>query len=107
MADYENNNEMNNMEDDEDQLIELIDEEGNSTLFEHLATIEYQGEPYLVLTTPQNDVESSDDEAEEMDIHILKIEQDEQGNDVYVTPDEDVMEEVFNEFLRLIDEEEE
>ena len=106
MADLNNRNDMNEFDEDDDRVFEFIDEDGTTTLFEHLATIEYQGDLYLVLTTPENEVEENTEE-EEMDIHILKIEQDENGQDIYVSPDEDVMEAVFNEFLRQIDEEEE
>ena len=32
-----------------DDLVELIDENGQHTMFEHLATLEYEGESYLAL----------------------------------------------------------
>ena len=37
---------MNNIPEDEneDRIVEFIDENGQSTLFEHLATLEYNGE---------------------------------------------------------------
>ena len=42
--------EMNN----EDNLIELIGDDGQTVSFEHLATLEYEGESYLVLGAPDD-----------------------------------------------------
>lgn len=106
MADQNINNNMENMEEEEDRVFEFVDENGDTTLFEHLATIEHQGEMYLVLTTPENEVEEGADESDEMEIQILKIAQDEQNEDVYVSVDDDEAQAVFEEFLRLVDEEE-
>ncbi len=78
-------------------VVELIDEEGNSTLFEHLATLEYHGESYLILCDP----EAPEDDVE---VFVMKIEQDENGEDIYVQPDEETAEQVFNAFLSMIDE---
>ena len=109
MADQEINNGMDNME-EEDRVFEFIDENGDATLFEHLATVEHEGAMYLVLTTPENEVEETAeesneaDEEEEMEIQILKIEQDEQGEDIYVSVDDDEAQAVFDKFIRMIDE---
>ena len=88
--------EMNN----EDNLIELIGDDGQTVSFEHLATLEYEGESYLVLGAPDD---GSDDE--ESEVYVLKIEQDEDGNDIYVDPeDEELSEKVFERFLQLLEE---
>ena len=42
-----------------------------------------------------------------MEILIMQIQQDEQGQDIYVRPDEQLEEAVFEKFLKLIDEMEE
>ena len=47
---------------EEDDLIELVDENGETTVFEHLATLEYEGESYLALCDP---------ESEEDDLYLL------------------------------------
>ena len=88
---------------DQDDLIELVDEEGETTLFEHMATLEHQGETFLALTPAGAD---EDDDAD-MEILIMQIQQDENGQDIYVRPDEALEEQVFEKFLKMIDEMEE
>lgn len=79
---------------EEDDLVELIDENGEATVFEHLATLEYEGESYLALCDPES-------EEEDLEVFILKIEQDENGEDVYNVPDDDVADAVFAQLLRM------
>ena len=88
---------------DQDDLIELVDEEGEAVLFEHMATLEHQGETFLALTPAGAD--ESDDA--DMEILIMQIQQDENGQDIYVRPDEALEEQVFEKFLKMIDEMEE
>lgn len=84
----------------DDNMIELVGDDGETVSFEHLATLEYEGESYLVLGAPDD---GSDDEDSE--VYILKIEQDDDGNDIYVDPDNDELsEKVFNRFLELLEE---
>ena len=83
---------------EEDELIELVDENGETTVFEHLATLEYEGDTYLALCEPE-DEESNEDE--DLEVFILKIEQDEEGNDVYTVPDDDVADAVFDKLVEL------
>ena len=87
-----------------DSIIELTDEDGVTTQFEHICTIEYENDLYLVLMEPQD--EETDDEDGE--VLILKIEKDpETGEDIYVTvEDEAVCQAVFDQFMELMDEEE-
>ena len=88
--------ELNNTFDpeEEDDLVELVDENGETTVFEHLATLEYEGESYLALCDPES-------EEEDLEVFILKIEQDENGEDVYNVPDDDVADAVFAQLLRM------
>ena len=86
------NNIQNNSEDDE--LVELIDENGEKNIFEHLATLEYKGESYLALCDPEAD-------EEDLEVFILKIEQDENGEDVYTVPDDDVADAVFDQLVKM------
>ncbi len=85
---------MNPEGNEEDDLVELIDENGESTVFEHLATIEYEGESYLALCDPESD-------EEDLEVFILKIDQDENGEDVYNVPDDDVADAVFARLVEL------
>ncbi len=85
---------------EQDELIELIDEDGNPTLFDHLATLEYEGETYLALAEPDAD----EQDQEELSVIIMKIQQDENGDDLYVQPEPEEEEAVFEAFLNMIDE---
>lgn len=80
--------------DEENDLVELIDENGEHTVFEHLATLEYEGESYLALCDPESD-------EDDLEVFILKIEQDEDGNDVYNVPEDDVADAVFEKLVKL------
>lgn len=92
----ENNNDMNQ----EERMIELIGDDGSTVTFEHLATLEYEGENYLVLGTPDDGSDEEDSE-----VYILKITQDDEGNDIYVDlEDEELSEKIFEYFLQLLEE---
>ena len=94
MSDEIKNNIPENEENND--LVELIDENGEHTMFEHLATLEYEGESYLALCDPDTD-------EDDLEVFILKIEQDEDGNDVYNVPDDDVADAVFSKLVELTD----
>ena len=86
-------------------IIELTDEDGVTTQFEYLTTIDHEGELYVVLMV-LDDEESDDEEGE---VLILKIEKDpETDEDIYVSVDDDVISQaVFDKFLAMMEEEEE
>lgn len=88
-----------------DGIIELTDEDGVTTQFEYLTTIDHEGELYVVLMAAE-DAESDSDEGE---VIILKIEQDpETGEDIYVSvEDDDISQAVFEKFVAMMDEEDE
>jgi len=83
--------------DENDDLVELIDENGESTVFEHLATLEYEGESYLALCDPES-------EEEDLEVFILRIDQDENGEDVYNVPDDDIADAVFARLVQMTEE---
>ena len=89
----------------EDNIIELTDENGETTQFEYLTTIEHEDKLYVVLMVLEGAAdEASEDEGE---VLILEIAKDENGEDVYVSVEDDaVSEQVFNKFLAMMDEEE-
>ena len=89
------------MEENEN-IVELLDDEtGETVVFEHLATLEHEGNMYIALMLPE-DVESDDDEGE---VIIMKIDQDEDGNECYVSVEDDALQEaVFEKFLALMEE---
>lgn len=88
-----------------DNIIDLIDDEtGESVSFEHLATIEHEGESYIALMV----IDEENDNDEEGEVVIMKIEDDGEGGECYVTVDDEALQEtVFEKFLALMEEAEE
>mgnify|MGYP003468607060 CR=1 FL=1 len=86
-------------------IIELTDEDGVVSQFEYLTTIQYDGAEYVVLMLIEDDAEDD----EEGEVLILKIEKDpETDEDIYVTvEDEEVTQHVFEQFIAMMDNEEE
>ncbi len=91
-------------EDEESEIIELTDEEGVTSQFEYLTTIDHEGELYVVLMLVQDECTDDDDDGE---VVILKIEKDEEtGDDIYVSVDDDkVCDAVFEKFMAMMEEE--
>lgn len=84
---------------DEFQEVVLKDEAGNDVSFDHVLTFKYEGEKFVALM-PLDQVEGMDDD----EVLILRIET-KSGEDTYKTIDNDVLlNEVFDEFLRLLEE---
>ena len=46
----------------EDNLIQLIDEDGQELNFEHIMTFDYEGKQYIVLTPADEEYYDGDDE---------------------------------------------
>ena len=105
MADNEKNLRMEEGRENDNELpeiIELTDDDGNVTRFEYMTTIDYEGELYVALMLADEDEET---EEEEGNVVILKIEQDENGEDIYVSiEDEALADAVFQKFLEMVDE---
>lgn len=83
------------MAEDRDDVVVLVDENGDEVEFEHLDTIEMNGSEYVVLAPTEESAASADEEG----VIILKIEHGENGEDSFVTvDDDDEMDAVFEEF---------
>ncbi len=85
---------------DEDEIITLQDENGNPLKFYEVACVEYE-EQYYVLLSPAEEVEGiADDE-----VVICKLEdQDDDTQLIVPLEDEQLMEKVFEEYLRTAEE---
>ena len=90
--------------DEQNNIIELVDEEGESVEFEHLMTLEHEGAHYIVLMAPESEADPEPDE-DEGEVLILRLEKDEKGEDCYVTIDDDVAQAVFDKFVAALEEE--
>ena len=89
---------------DEMDIILLYDEDGNETEFEVVATLEVEDNEYAILL-PRDD--ERDPEAEEVDeAYILRIEQDENGEDILIgIDDEEELNMVIEAYEDLVKEE--
>jgi len=77
----------------------LLDENGSEERFLHVLTFLYEGERYVALE-PAN----QEDDGEEAEVIILRV-VNEDGQDTYVSIDNEILlDEVFDEFLTLMDE---
>ncbi len=74
-------------------LIDLFDEDGNKTVFEHLDTVQYKGGEYVIC------IPYDDDEEEVTEIVMFRITEDEDGESVLSQVMEpDVLSEVYEIF---------
>ena len=90
---------MNNqdMELEQENIVILVDDDGNEVTFEHLMSLEHNGKVYICLAP----VEPMEDVAED-ELVIMRIEQDADGNDFYSTIDsEKELQEVFEKYLEI------
>ena len=80
-----------------DNIIELMDENDNPVHFEHLMTLEHEGAEYVLLV-PVDPIE----DVGEDEVIILRIDKDDDGEDVYVgIEDEDLLKVIFEKYLEL------
>jgi uncharacterized protein YrzB (UPF0473 family) len=90
------------MTEERDDLVILIDEDGAEVEFEHLDTIEMNGTEYVVLL-PFSETEEEQDVDE---VVILKIEHNADGEDSFVSvEDEEALNSVFEEFRTRMEDE--
>ncbi len=93
----------NNRMENGNEIVELLDEDGKSVRFEHLMTVEYEGDPYVLLV-PIDEVEDVDED----EVIILRIETSEDGDDAYVgIEDEELLEKIFERYLEIAEADEE
>lgn len=80
-----------------EDIVELVDEDGQAVRFEHLMTLEHEGKPYICLVP----VDEMEDVGED-ELVILRIETDAEGNDVYATVEDDAeLDAVFEKYLEI------
>jgi len=91
---------MTDNQNQEEFLVYLQDEDGNDIAFEHLMTVTYKDHEYILLESKQ-DIEG----CMQGESIILRIEQDESGEDIYVTiEDEEEYQTEFDKCVEAIDE---
>ncbi len=88
---------------DDDSLIELVDDDGNTFRYEHLMTFEYKGEWYVAVTPELPPEEDEDDGDGEEDVAIFHVVGSEEDEHLETIEDDALMDELFDEFVRLYD----
>lgn len=84
---------------EEGDIVELIDEDGKSVNFRHVATIDYENEWYVFFSPTEELDGLSEDE-----VVIFKLAEDEDGSDLFLPiEDEDLLEKVYNEYVAIMD----
>jgi len=92
---------MSDIDEERDGIVVLVGEDGEEVEFEHIDTIEMNGNEYVVLIPVD---EQEDEEVEE--VVILKVEYGDDGEESFVTvDDEEELESVFEEFKARMEEE--
>ena len=76
---------------EEGDIIEMVNDDGETVSFIFIDALEYEGDLYLALAEPE------EDDA----VFFLKIEQDEDGSDVYSAPDEGLEDILFARFTEM------
>ena len=86
-----------------DNIIELVDENDNPIRFEHIMTVQYGGEDYILLAPVDPTEDMEDDE-----VLVLRIANDENGEEIYVSvEDDDLVQKVFEKYLEIVESDEE
>ena len=92
------------MSEERDDIVVLLDEDGGEVEFEHLDTVELNGNEYIVLL-PLDEAET-DEDTDTDEIVILKIEHSADGDDSFISvEDEEELNSVFEEFKLRAEEE--
>ena len=83
---------------EDEELMVLVDDNGEEVEFHHIATLDYKDDWYIYLQ-PVELGEMEDDE-----MLIFKIESDEEGNDVFMpVEDEELLQNLYEEYLKECD----
>lgn len=85
-----------------DDIVELVDDEGNAIKFFHVATVDYENNWY-VFFTPTETVEGVNND----EVVIFRLDADEEGKDVFSPiEDEELLQKVYEEYVKIMDEDE-
>ena len=88
---------------EEDNIVELIDEDGNNLKMEHVLTFEHDDKVYVAFVP----VDENENEEEE-EVVLMRLEEDDKGEEIF-TPieDEDEIESAWETFLSIYYDEDE
>ena len=90
------------MDENRDDVIELINENGEPEAFEHVMTLEYKEHAYLIM----HPVGAED--VDDGEVVVLSVDTDDDGQEVYnLVEDPELAQNVFDEFLLILESDEE
>ncbi len=84
---------------EQNTVIELIDESGNTVKFDLVMTFDYEGKRYAALL-PIDNVENVEDD----EVVLLEVVKEKGGENFVSIENPVLLDEVFNEFIELFDE---
>lgn len=84
---------------EQNTIIELVDESGNTVKFDLVMTFDYEGKRYAALL-PVDSVEGVGDD----EVVLLEVVKDKNGENFTSIDNPILLDEVFNEFIELFDE---
>ena len=84
---------------EQNTIIELVDESGNTVKFDLVMTFDYEGKRYAALL-PVDEVENVGDD----EVVLLEVVKDKSGDNFVSIDNPVLLDEVFNEFIELFDE---
>ena len=84
---------------EQNTIIELIDESGNTVKCDLVMTFDYEGKRYAALL-PVDEVENVGDD----EVVLLEVVKDKNGDNFVSIENPILLDEVFNEFIELFDE---
>lgn len=98
--------ESNDYENDEN-IVVLEDEDGKTSRYEHIGTIEYKGEWYCFFTPEATAEESNEDDEDDVEeVAVFRLVGEEDDERLEIVDDDDLLDEVFEEFCRLSEDDE-
>jgi uncharacterized protein YrzB (UPF0473 family) len=90
------------MEEELINVVKLVDEDGNEVEFDHLMTFEHEGKHYVALM-PMDEVEGVGDD----EVLILRINENGEEDTYEAIENEVLLDELFNAFMELWEEQDE
>lgn len=98
---FEKNENLEAGELEEEEIVELVDDEGKTLKFFHVATIDFEGNWY-VFFSPTEEMEDVDTD----EVVVFRLDSDEEGNDIFSPiEDEALLQKVYDEYVRIMSEE--
>lgn len=98
---------VNELDLEDEEIITLVNDDGEEKDFLHIGTLEYEKEWYVFLQDRDQAEACADDDEHECEVYIYRIEGDEDNETLMPVEDDALAEKVYTEFLKLMLDDEE